>query len=51
MRPLASYLRSPGGFAPGTTMPDPGIDDPAIIDEIVRFLGALQAATSEGDGA
>ena len=44
---LASYLRSPDGFAPGTMMPDPGIDDPEIIAEIVRFLGALRLATGQ----
>jgi cytochrome c2 len=48
---LASYLRSPDGFAPGTTMPDPGIDDPEIIAEIVRFLEVLRVVSSEGDGA
>ncbi len=48
---LASFLRSPDGFAPGTTMPDPGIEDPAIIDEIVRFLGALRVSAAGGGGA
>ena len=47
---LASYLGSPEGFAPGTTMPDPGIDDPAIIAGIVRFLEALRVATANGRG-
>ncbi len=35
---LSSYLSDPQAFAPGTTMPDPGIDDPAIIDGIVEIL-------------
>ena len=48
---LVKYLQSPNAFAQGTTMPDPGIDDPAIIDEIVRFLEALRVGTSGGDGA
>jgi cytochrome c2 len=48
---LARYLAAPDAFASGTTMPDPGIDDPAIIDEIVRFLRALRQQTAEGDGA
>ena len=48
---LAATCESPDGFAPGTTMPDPGIDDPEIIAEIVRFLGALHVATANEDGA
>jgi len=48
---LVRYLRSPDEFAQGTTMPDPGIDDPAVIEEIVRFLGALRVSGAEGDGA
>ena len=48
---LAEYLREPDRFAQGTTMPDPGIDDPAIIEELVRFLAALREETSAGDGA
>ena len=47
---LVRFLQSPSDFAPGTTMPDPGIDDLAIIEEIARFLGALNVAVANGGG-
>ena len=47
---LVRFLQSPSDFAPGTTMPDPEIDDLAIIEEIARFLGALNVAVANGGG-
>ena len=41
---------APNAFAEGTTMPNPEISDPAVLDEVTRFLRALNAATANGDG-
>ena len=38
---IKSFLRDPEQFAPGTVMPDPGINDEATLDEIVKLLEAL----------
>lgn len=39
---LREYLRDPQGFAPGTTMPDTGIEEPGLLDAIVEVLVILQ---------
>ena len=39
---LERFLASPDSFAPGTTMPDPGLESDAITD-IVSLLAALRA--------
>ena len=39
---LIAYLDDPQGFAPGTTMPDPGLDDPAVIEALTDILIALR---------
>jgi cytochrome c2 len=41
---LAEFLDDPDGVFPGTTMPDPGIDDPQVIDAMVELLDALAQA-------
>ncbi len=38
---LRAYLSDPQGFAPGTSMPDPGIPDEPTLDAVVGFLRAL----------
>jgi len=43
---LTAYLDDPGSVAPGTTMPDPGLDDPAVIDRLIDVLAAM----AEPDG-
>lgn len=41
---LVAYLTDPQRFAPGTTMPSPGIDDPAAIAAIVDYLAWIKKA-------
>ena len=41
---LAQYLDDPKSFAPGTTMPDPNIDDPELTLAIIDFLKAIESA-------
>lgn len=38
---LAAFLQDPTALAPGTLMPDPGIDDPEEIGAVVDFLQAM----------
>ena len=38
---LAAFLQDPVAFAPGTTMPDPEIDDPFVLDELINLLEAI----------
>jgi cytochrome c2 len=38
---LAAFLQDPTVLAPGTLMPDPGIDDPEEIGAVVDFLAAM----------
>ena len=38
---LAEFLRDPARVAPGTSMPDPGIDDPGEIAAVIDFLSAM----------
>ena len=40
---INSYLENPEKFSPGTTMPDPGLTDPAVIKTIVGYLSYLDA--------
>jgi cytochrome c2 len=40
---LLRFLEDPSGFAPGTTMPDPGVSDPRIRQAVVDFLEALES--------
>lgn len=39
---LLAFIDEPAAFAPGTTMPDPGISDPFVAQEVVGFLEALK---------
>lgn len=39
---LAEYLADPQEFAPGTTMPDPGIDDPVVLEALAGYLLRLR---------
>ncbi len=39
---LLAFIDEPAAFAPGTTMPDPGISDPFVAEEVVGFLEALK---------
>ena len=41
---LTDFLKDPAAEIPGTSMPDPGIEDPAEIDGLVRMLKALSTA-------
>lgn len=41
---LVAYLDDPEATWPGTAMPDPGIDDPALLDALADMLGALANA-------
>jgi cytochrome c2 len=38
---IVQFLDDPKAFAPGTTMPDPNLDDPELIRAIVDFLKAV----------
>ena len=38
---LRAFLANPNAFAPGTLMPDPGLKDPAVLDELVRILQSV----------
>jgi len=44
---LAGYLRAPDRAYPGTTMPDPGIDDERVIQQVVLFLEQMKQNTVE----
>ncbi|MCY4292837.1 MAG: PQQ-dependent sugar dehydrogenase [Roseovarius sp.] len=35
---LRAYLGDPQAFAPGTLMPDPGIDNPETLDNLVKLI-------------
>lgn len=39
---LEAFLDDPQGFAPGTTMPDPAIDDPRTREELVNMLEEMR---------
>lgn len=39
---LIAYLEDTDGFAQGGSMPDPGIDDPVVIEAIVDIIVALR---------
>ena len=39
---LVAYINAPSDFAPGTTMPDPGLDDPLVQREVAKLLSALK---------
>jgi len=41
---LVSYLDNPEAIWPGTTMPDPGIEDPELLDTLADMLSALSKA-------
>lgn len=38
---LEEFLKDPEKFSPGTTMPDPGINDDATLEELVKLIEAL----------
>lgn len=39
---LTDYLDDPASFAPGTTMPDPDLDDPRIVAALIDLLASLR---------
>ena len=39
---LTAYLVNPQKFAPGTSMPNPGIEDLSVVDALVRYLKRLR---------
>ena len=39
---LYEYIASPADFAPGTIMPDPGIDDEVVIKGIVHVIKSIK---------
>ena len=41
---LAAYVADPEAVAPGTSMPDPGIDDEAVIEVLVAYLENIDTA-------
>lgn len=41
---LVAFLDNPDATWPGTTMPDPGIDDPELLDALANMLEALSKA-------
>lgn len=41
-RALMAFLDNPQAFAPGTTMPDPGIDDERTREELVKMLEEMR---------
>jgi cytochrome c2 len=47
---LAAWIDDPAAMFPGTSMPDPGIDDPAEIEALVDFLAALALSGIEPPG-
>jgi len=44
---LMAFLADPQAFAPGTSMPDPGIDDPYILGELTNILEATRTKIGE----
>lgn len=42
---LAAFLQDPESYAPGTTMPDPGIDDLSVLEELINLLEAVSNTT------
>ena len=38
---LTAFLDAPEAFAPGTGMPDPGLDDPEVTAGVVEVLRRL----------
>ena len=45
---LKAFLQDPGSYAPGTTMPDPGIDDPSVLEELINLLEAVSNPAEPG---
>jgi cytochrome c2 len=44
---LRAFLTEPQSFAPGTTMPNPGINNEAVREEIINFLHAVSTGPIE----
>ncbi|MDX1637128.1 MAG: PQQ-dependent sugar dehydrogenase [Balneolaceae bacterium] len=44
---LGKFLQNPESFAPGTTMPNPGLNDEAVREEIIDFLRAVSTGPIE----
>ena len=40
---LISFLQDPQSVVPGTSMPDPFIDDPRVLEKLVTILKQLKA--------
>lgn len=38
---LEQFLDDPAGFAPGTSMPDPGLDDPSLVEAVADYLAYI----------
>lgn len=49
-RNLMQYIRAPSEFAPGTTMPETGIDDDEVLKTIVEVMRALKLPIEEAFG-
>ena len=41
---LDAFLARPAAFVPGTSMPDPGLQDPAVRGELVKILRSVSTA-------
>jgi cytochrome c2 len=46
-RRLTAFLKSPQTFAPGTSMPSPGLDNPGVLSSLVDLLAATKQAPLE----
>jgi cytochrome c2 len=48
---LISFLKDPQGVIPGTTMPDPGIEDAFVLGELTELLKAIRTPGEPKDQA
>ena len=44
---LRQFISDPQAFAPGTNMPDPGVDNPEVIRGVIAFLRDMKNPESE----
>lgn len=47
---LAAFVDAPGDYAPGTDMPDPGVDPGPTLDALVEFLARYPAGQPASGG-